>query len=168
LRKKEQIEKLRLEVNSAAISPELFNPRASDFPTSTLSQQVPIRQLLRRPEIKLSSLLEILGKENGYSEEVLQQVEFMTKYEGYLKRQEHLVEKFRQMEAWQFPEDFDFSAIEALSKESREKLSLIRPQTLGQASRISGVRQADLTILLICLEKLKRNRQAVSRETVQE
>lgn len=166
LMKKEHIEHLFREIEKTSVSPELFNPYARQVGTRPIEQTVPLRQLVRRPEVKLPDLLNLLDAGNGYSEEELIHVEFMTKYEGYLKRQEELVEKFKKMENKEIPPDFDYFSVPSLSAESREKLSQIRPTSLGQAMRISGVRHSDITILMIYLEKHFRNRANVSRETV--
>ena len=98
-------------------------------------------------------MLEISGEGNGFSEDELIHVEFMTKYEGYLNRQQDLVDRFKKAEDRKIPEDLDYFQIPSLSTESREKLKQINPTSLGQASRISGVRHSDITILMIYLEK---------------
>jgi tRNA uridine 5-carboxymethylaminomethyl modification enzyme len=126
---------------------------------------MPMRQLIRRPELKLKELLKIAGITNGYGEDELLHVEFVMKYEGYLKRQQELVEKFKKMEDRGIPKDLDYTTIPSLSNESREKLQQIRPASLGQAARISGVRHGDVTVLMILLEKYYRSRHTVSRET---
>ena len=94
--------------------------------------------------------------------EVNRQVEIEVKYEGFLNRDRELVEKMQALEHKILPESIDFQKIESLSKESREKLERIKPGTLGQASRISGVSPADITSLMIYLSK---GRRSVSRET---
>jgi len=166
LRKKENIERLFREIERTSVSPDLFNPYARRVGTQPIGQTIPLRQLIRRPEVKLRDLLVLLEVCNGYSEEELIHVEFMTKYEGYLKRQEELVEKFKRMENREIPPDFDYYSIPSLSAESREKLAQIRPASLGQAMRISGVRHSDITILMIYLDKHYRKRIDVSRETI--
>ena len=82
-----------------------------------------------------------------------EQVEISVKYEGYIQRQLKQVEDFRKMESHKIPSDLDFNVIQGLRLEAREKLSAIRPADLGQASRISGVSPADVTALMIYLEK---------------
>lgn len=109
------------------------------------------QELLRRPELELNTLraiddLEPLGPR------VTQQVEILTKYEGYLERQRQDVERFRKDEKKQIPEDLDYSVIRSISSEGREKLSFHRPKTLGLASRIAGVTPSDVSALLIYLK----------------
>ena len=89
--------------------------------------------------------------------EVAEQVQIELKYEGYLQRQQQHVERMRKAEDWRMPSDLDYSAIASLRTESRKKLSQIRPLTLGQASRISGVTPADISILMIHLGARKQS-----------
>ncbi len=165
LRKRKNIEELLKEVQHASISPENFNDLAQKSNSAPIHQAVPMRQLLRRPEIALKDLLAVAGLPDGYSEDELLHVEFVIKYEGYLKRQSELVEKFKKLENQPIPEELNYQEISSLSNEAREKLSAIRPISLGQASRIAGVRHGDITILMIYLDKYFRNRERVSRET---
>ncbi|MBU0701664.1 tRNA uridine-5-carboxymethylaminomethyl(34) synthesis enzyme MnmG [bacterium] len=92
------------------------------------------------------------------SPEIKEGVEIEIKYEGYIKRQLSHIEDFKRMENWLIPADFDYSSVIALSRETREKLSMIRPVSLGQASRISGVRVSDISVLMIYLERLRREK----------
>jgi len=115
------------------------------------------------PEIELSELLD-LCQIYEYNPEVIQEVAFNIKYEGYIKRNQALIDRFKQYENQRIPPSFKYNKIESMSSEGREKLELIKPESLGQASRISGVSPADLSILLIFLEKAKQQKK-VSRET---
>lgn len=166
VRKKEQIDNLTATISTTSVHPDQFNRYAHKIGSATIRQAHPMKELLRRPEVRLSDLMELAGIENGYSEEELIHVEFTSKYDGYLKRQEELVKKFEKMENKPLPSDFDYAAIPSLSRESQEKLMQIRPATLGQASRISGVRHSDITILMIYLERMVERGKTVSRETV--
>ena len=89
-------------------------------------------------------------------EEVCEQVEVQVKYEGYIKKQEAQVERFRRLEEKRIPDDLDYSRVRGLSAEAREKLELIRPGSIGQASRIVSVTPADISVLLIDLEQRRR------------
>ena len=164
--KKARILKLQDKLASQSVTPQQFNSYAESINTSPISQKTPMRQLVRRPEVSLQELLNLTEKENGYTAEELLHVEFVNKYEGYLKRQQELVAKFRQIENHKIPAEFDYHSIPSLSNESREKLVQVRPASLGQASRISGVRHSDVTVLMIYLEKYLRAGQMVSRETL--
>lgn len=165
LTKRRNIEKLIEQIQRISISPQAFNECAPRLKSSPIHQSVPMKQLLRRPEISLQDLLSLAGVNDGYSSDELMHVEFVMKYEGYLKRQAELVEKFKKLENQPIPKDLNYLEISSLSNEAREKLNKIRPNSLGQASRIAGVRHGDITILMIYLDKYFRNRERVSRET---
>ena len=87
------------------------------------------------------------------SDEVIQQVEITVKYAGYIERQELEVKKFKTLEDKTIPDAFDFSTVPSLRLEARQKLTKIRPSTIGQAARISGVSPADISILMVCLKR---------------
>jgi tRNA uridine 5-carboxymethylaminomethyl modification enzyme len=109
-----------------------------------------LAQQLRRPEI---SYADIINNNNCLSVEIMQQVEITLKYAGYIARQEKEVSKFKDLEGKQIPEAFDYSGVPSLRPEARQKLAKIRPTTIGQASRISGVSPADISILLVWLKR---------------
>lgn len=119
---------------------------------------IKLYDLLKRPEIEYEHLAEI-GQTNDLPKEVLEQVTINIKYEGYLKKQMSQIEQFKRMEERRLPEDMDYSQIQGLSTEARQKLSSLRPVSLGQASRISGVSPADISVLLVYLESRKRKNQ---------
>jgi tRNA uridine 5-carboxymethylaminomethyl modification enzyme len=111
--------------------------------------------LLKRPEIDYAHLKEI-GQDAGLSREVAEQVAINIKYEGYLERQMAQIRQFKRMEKRRLPQDMNYSNIHGLSLEARQKLSSQKPESLGQASRISGVSPADISVLLVYLETQKR------------
>lgn len=164
-KKKKKIEKLFQQIQIGSVSPEEFNENADEWQTAPIGQTMPLWQLVRRPEIHLKDLLKIAGIRNSYSQEELVHVEFISKYDGYLRRQNEIVEKFKRLENRRIPVEFEYFAIPSLSNEGREKLQQIRPISLGQAARISGVRQGDIAVLMIYLEKYFKSNQYVSRET---
>jgi tRNA uridine 5-carboxymethylaminomethyl modification enzyme len=164
-RKREKIERLFQQVQKGTVSPEIFNKNADKCHTAPISQTMPLWQLVRRPEIRLKDLLKMAGIRNSFSKDQLVHVEFVSKYDGYLRRQNEMVEKFKRLENRQIPVEFEYSVIPSLSNEGREKLQQVRPVSLGQAARISGVRQGDIAVLMIYLEKYFKNNQCVSRET---
>ncbi len=91
-------------------------------------------------------------------EEVITQVEINFKYDGYIKRQEHQVEQFKKLEGKKIPEDLDYSDVPSLRIEAKQKLNQIKPSSVGQASRISGVSPADISVLLVYLEQIRRKK----------
>jgi tRNA uridine 5-carboxymethylaminomethyl modification enzyme len=118
---------------------------------------IKLYDLLKRPEIEYEHLSEIDHKAD-LSKEVLEQVTINIKYEGYLKRQMNQIDQFKRMEERRLPDDIDYSEIHGLSLEARQKLNSLRPLSLGQASRISGVSPADISVLLVYLESRKRKK----------
>jgi tRNA uridine 5-carboxymethylaminomethyl modification enzyme len=127
-----------------AISDELKRLNTTGYGSSTLVK------ILSRPEVAYKNLP---GKNEALSDEVIQQIEIAVKYAGYIDRQELEVEKFRSMEDKRIPDTFDFSTVPSLRLEASQKLAKIRPATIGQAARISGVSPADIGILLVWLKR---------------
>lgn len=121
-------------------------------------QAVTLDQLLRRPEIDYKSVLELAPLPQSIHPEIAEQVEIQIKYAGYIEKQTQQIERQKKLERRMMPESIDYQAINGLSTEAREKLSKIRPISIGQASRISGVNPADISILLVWLQsKSKRS-----------
>jgi tRNA uridine 5-carboxymethylaminomethyl modification enzyme len=118
-----------------------------------LNEPVSLEKLLKRPELSYSDLETLAPPSKPLSERVREQVEVECKYEGYLRRQEAEVNKFKQLEQTLLPKDFDYQAIPGLSNEIRQKLTSIRPASLGQASRIPGMTPAALSILMVYLKR---------------
>lgn len=141
---------------SVYIPPSQINPYLIEINSSEIHQPENLAQIIKRNEVKLTDLLELdFFRENRLVDELKEhkaaanQIEIELKYEGYIKRQNEQIENFSKSEASEIPEDFDFEKIKSLSTEARERLCKIKPRTLGQASRISGVTPADTSILTI-------------------
>jgi len=118
-----------------------------------------LAQLLRRPEISYSRLCEISGCLPVEDETVQEAIEISIKYEGYIKRQLQHIEKFKKLERKPIPKNFTYDDISGFSKEVAEKLSKVKPASVGQASRISGVTPAAISLLLVSLERQYRAKQ---------
>lgn len=123
--------------------------------TSKISNGVKLSDLLKRSELTYEKLSEIDENRPNLTEEIAEEVEIQIKYEGYIKLQEEQVEKFRKLEQKLLPETIEYNEIKGLRLEARQKLDKIRPNSIGQASRISGVSPADISVLLIYLEQTK-------------
>lgn len=121
--------------------------------TSPLEKGVKMIELLRRPQINYDALAPFDKERPDLPFEIFEQVEIDIKYEGYIKRQQQQINELHRLEVKRLPEDLDYNAITGLRLEAIEKLSKIRPETVGQASRISGVSPADISVLLIYLER---------------
>jgi len=124
--------------------------------TAPLQEVAPMVQVLRRPEVRFADLLLMDEGLKPEDAEVTYQVEVQLKYQGYIERQFQEVERFKRLEARRIPEDVDYDAIPGLSNEVREKLRAVRPTCVGQASRISGVTPAAISILLVYLERRRQ------------
>lgn len=153
--KQEAIEREMLRIKDAKIS-------ATDEVNSVLAKVgqnidrgIKIAELLKRPDIDYNIIKEIdeETKNLNIPFDVAEQVEILTKYDGYLKRQEQQVKEAGKLDKFKIPEDIDYSNIEHISSETKDKLSKIRPKTLAQASRIGGVKPADISILMVMLER---------------
>lgn len=154
--KREAVEQERQRLKATWVragSPEAENVRPLlDKP---LSHEYSLFDLLKRPELSYHALLDALGLEKAGAT-VIEQMEVATKYDGYIKRQKADVIKLRENESRRLPDDFDYSQVSGLSNEVRQKLETVRPETLGQAGRISGVTPAAVSLLLIYLKKRSR------------
>ncbi|MCG0275099.1 MAG: tRNA uridine-5-carboxymethylaminomethyl(34) synthesis enzyme MnmG [Thermosediminibacteraceae bacterium] len=149
----EEIERLR----STKVTPTTeVNKALEEIGSSPLSTPATLEDLLKRPEIDYEALKVLDPERPELPREVIEQVEIMTAYEGYIKRQLKQVENFKKMENKRIPQDIDYDKIHGLRTEAREKLKKVRPTSIGQASRISGVNPADITILLVYLETQRK------------
>lgn len=153
--KQEAIEREMLRIKDAKIS-------ATDEVNSVLAKVgqnidrgIKIAELLKRPDIDYNIIKEIdeETKNLNIPFDVAEQVEILTKYDGYLKRQEQQVKEAGKLDKFKIPDDIDYSKIEHISSETKDKLLKIRPKTLAQASRIGGVKPADISILMVMLER---------------
>lgn len=156
LDKKKKIEKEIERIKTTTVKPTAeVNEFLKKYNTSTISNGVKLADLLRRSELTYKNLEEIDGNRPLLSEEIAQEVEIQVKYEGYIKLQEEQVKKFKKLEEKLLPNEIDYSQIKGLRLEARQKLNKIKPSSVGQASRISGVSPADISVLLIYLEQSK-------------
>ncbi len=121
--------------------------------TAPLKEPTPFLNLVKRPHLDLATLYRLAGEEPPVPAEVMEQLEIRLKYEGYIRRQEDSAKKFAQGEERRIPPDFDYDGVSGLSLEVREKLQEVRPRSLGQAARISGVTPAALAILMVYLKR---------------
>ncbi len=155
LEKKASIKSLRERVSRWIVNPTKGNnDRLRAMGISPVKGATSLREILKRPEVSFSDLLQFDADLSNFDREARGQVEIQIKYEGYLKRQHEQIERFKRLENLKIPEDMDFQSIIGLSTEVKEKLSKLRPISIGQASRISGVTPAAISILIVNLKKL--------------
>ena len=155
----EKQEKIKAElerVRKTVLPPsEDLNTILREHHTSEVKTGIRLVDLLKRPELSYEALKEIDKTRTENDNNVLEQVEIEIKYEGYIKRQLIIIEQVRKLENKLLPNDIDYSNIDGLRLEAREKLNKVRPESIGQASRISGVSPADISVLVIYLSTLK-------------
>ncbi|MHA8107061.1 tRNA uridine-5-carboxymethylaminomethyl(34) synthesis enzyme MnmG [Aquirufa sp. 5-AUSEE-100C1] len=150
--KKQQVAELLETIQTTKVKPAEINDWLESQGTATLKEGAPIINLLKRSDLSFEQILQHeIGQKlkETYTQEVLEQVEIIVKYESYIEKERLMVNKMKSMEDLAIPANFDYDKIKTLSTESRIKLKSIRPQTIGQASRISGVSAADVSILLL-------------------
>ncbi|QAR31840.1 tRNA uridine-5-carboxymethylaminomethyl(34) synthesis enzyme MnmG [Ornithobacterium rhinotracheale] len=143
-------------IQNTSVLPEEINPILDKKGGNPISQSMKMDGIVKRPEISLDDLRDLKAfqqyfQENEFDQEAWQQTEIQIKYEGYIKKEEENAMKLNRLEYVKIPEDFDFMQIQSISMEGRQKLQKIKPATIAQASRISGVSPSDISILLIHL-----------------
>lgn len=155
--KKQAIEKTKQQLKEITFTPSNLEIKKylQEINSADLKDRISLWDLLKRPEIKLNDLI----KKQFIQEidlEILEQVEIQAKYSGYIQKQEEQVIRFEKMENKEIPADIDYDEVYGLSNEALQRLKNIRPDSIGQASRLSGVTPADINIILIFLEKKRR------------
>ena len=157
LKKRLQIEQEVERLETTTIRPlAQVNELLVKYQSSPLTTGVKLAELLRRTELNYKILAPIDEERPGLPEEVTKEVEIQVKYKGYIKLQEQQVEKFKKLEQKILPQDIDYAQIKGLRLEARQKLNKVKPNSVGQASRISGVSPADISVLLIYLEQKRQ------------
>lgn len=157
LSKKTKVNELIQELEKLKLDPTSVNNQLSELKSAIIRERVPVVNFLKRPEIGMKELKKVHASINDYistfSAEVQEQAEIQVKYITYIDREEKLAQRIEGLEDYKIRPDFDYDRVKALSSEAREKLKKINPETLGQASRISGVSPADISVLTIYMGK---------------
>jgi len=156
--KEKRIENFVDFIKKESADPSQLNPYLVSSGTNQMLQKQKLATLLLRPQVNLMELInnseilkEYLSTTGEDDREIIEQVEIIIKYNGYIRKEQELANKLSKVEDIQLKEDFKYREIGALSYEAREKLSKIKPKTIGQASRISGVSPSDISVLLVYL-----------------
>jgi tRNA uridine 5-carboxymethylaminomethyl modification enzyme len=141
---------------TTSISPEEINPTLEKVNSALIKQKVKLDRILSRPQVGISDLAPFIGTqinaiEESLQKEVVDQVEVLVKYGGYINKEKELAERLSNVDHIPLKGDLDYSKLGALSNEAREKLQEVRPTNLGQAGRISGVSPADISYLMVYL-----------------
>lgn len=156
LDKKEKIEQEILRLQKTSVSPNAINSLLESIGSTPLTDGSNLLTILRRPEVNYAHISSYFPSEVELDEDVMEQVEIQIKYAGYIEKQEIQVNRLQKMEKKKIPDNIKYEAIHSLSIEACQKLTKIRPISIGQASRISGVTPADISILLVYLEHYNR------------
>jgi tRNA uridine 5-carboxymethylaminomethyl modification enzyme len=159
LREKEEcVDEIISLLSDYSISPEEINDFLSDLGTNGINQKVKAITIAVRPQVTLSDLLERIPESrnlklysSGRTEEILESAEIKIKYEGYIQREKLVAEKIKRLESLKIPKDIKYNELMSISTEGRQKLERLKPVTIGQAGRISGVSPSDVNILLLYL-----------------
>lgn len=153
VQKRKEIEQIKTALSSIALDPAEVNDFFSSIGSATITEKQKLDKIILRPNISMVELMENIERVNdafkGYPSETIQQAEIQVKYQVYIDKEKELVDKMRQLEDLEIPEQFDYQRIVSLGIEAREKLNRIKPRTLGQASRISGINPSDVQILMV-------------------
>lgn len=151
--KEHQIKKIATYLRNESIAPDEINDTLTSLNSSPLNQKVKMHSVLLRPNIDINTIRNSVPRLsnflNQYDEESINLANVSLKYEGYIQKEQEMVDKMNRLEAVKLSEKMDYHSISSLSAEAREKLSEIQPRTIGQASRISGVSPSDVSVLLI-------------------
>jgi tRNA uridine 5-carboxymethylaminomethyl modification enzyme len=157
-KKKAAIDELYKVFNSYTVRPEQMDPMLKELGSSPLNQPVKAKSVLLRPEVSIHDIIQAdtelkeLTEKITTDQTVLEQIEIQTKYAGYIEKEFMMVEEMSKQENMPIPEKIDYSRIKSLSTEGMQKMNKIRPETIGQASRISGVSASDISVLMIYLK----------------
>lgn len=153
--KKTQIDAELKRLKTEKVKPDEANPLLEEMGASPLSRTLPLYEFLKRTEVDYTVLDKLEKGNKELSSQVIEQCEITVKYEGYIKKQLDQVESFKKLEKKKLPETLDYETISGLRIEARQKLNEIKPFNIGQASRISGVSPADISVLLIYMQTQK-------------
>ncbi|MCU0386533.1 MAG: tRNA uridine-5-carboxymethylaminomethyl(34) synthesis enzyme MnmG, partial [Flavihumibacter sp.] len=151
--KKEQTEQVKKTLQEFSFEPTELNPYLESIQSAPIVQKQKAAQILLRPTISLGELVKAVPRFasnlNSFRNDALEQAEIQLKYDVYIEKEKELVGRMNQMENLEIPDSFDYTKVAAISNEAREKLKRIKPRTLGQASRISGINPSDVQILMV-------------------
>ena len=153
LTKRREVDEIKSLLAGTALAPEEVNPFFEAIGSAAIAEKQKLEKIILRPNVQLSSMRKKVEKVEDllapFANESVEQAEIQTKYQVYIDKEKDLVERMRLMEDLEIPEHFDYQRIISLGSEAREKLNRVRPRTLGQASRISGINPADVQILMV-------------------
>lgn len=151
----------RLQTTTASAKDETLQNLLTKRSSSPLKQGIPLAELLKRPQITYNDLLSLGLGDNTLPTAVAEQVEIQIKYDGYIQKQLEQVARMAKIENRLLPDEIDYQAVHGLRNEAKQKLNAVKPNSVGQASRISGVSPADISVLLVYLEQKRRQKENI-------
>lgn len=160
--KKRLVEEEIARLRNTKVTPAEINPLLEQWGTTKVEGSISLMELLKRPQVSYEKIAEADKSRPELPQHIVDHLEVKIKYEGYIRKQLQQIEKFKRLEDKKLSENIDYSMIEGLRIEAKEKLEKFRPLSIGQASRISGVSPADINVLLIYLEKHRRRNNGAS------
>ena len=160
--KKKSVEEERKRLKNTKVVPAEINPLLEQWGTTKVEGSISLLEILKRPQVSYEGLAAVDKSRPALAQHIVDHLEVQIKYEGYIRKQLQQIEKFKRLEDKKLNENIDYSQIEGLRIEAKEKLEKFRPLSIGQASRISGVSPADINVLLIYLEKHRRRNNGAS------
>ncbi len=153
MQKRKEVEEIKKLLKATALEPSEVNPFFEDISSSAITEKQRLEKIVLRPNLGLNDLIAavptVAKALKNFTPDALEQAEIQTKYQVYIDKEKELVDRMRQLEDLEIPDKFDYQRIIALGAEAREKLIRVKPRTLGQASRISGINPADVQILMV-------------------
>jgi tRNA uridine 5-carboxymethylaminomethyl modification enzyme len=153
LQKRKEIDAIKKTLKTTALEPSEVNPFFQEINSSLITEKQRLEKIVLRPNLGLKDLIQhvpaVADALQGFLPDSIEQAEIQTKYQVYIDKEKELVDRMRQLEDLEIPDKFDYQRIIALGAEAREKLVRVKPKTLGQASRISGINPADVQILMV-------------------
>ncbi len=153
IRKNKEVQEVKEVLKNTSIEPNEINPFLEKHNSAEITEKQKVEKILLRPGIELEDIIADIDKVSlqldGYDEEIIEQASIQVKYQTYISKEQDLVGRMKQMEELKIPQSFDYQLIKALSAEAKDKLHRLKPETLGQASRISGISPSDVQILMI-------------------
>ena len=152
IKKEKQLQELTKYINETSIPPSEINPVLVEKNTAVINQKHKLKKLLSRPQLHVADFAHLETTKDyltPLSEELKEQAEVLIKYHGYIEKEQEMALKLEKFESMIIKQDFNYDALSSLSSEAKEKLNRVQPKTIGQASRISGVRPSDISVLLV-------------------
>ena len=156
LKKREEVDRERARLERTMLKPEIANPFLLSVGSTEISNSTSLSELLKRPEVSYENMAAVDPDRPALSSHAGAQIAVEIKYSGYIQKQREQVERFRKLEDRRLPADLDYLNMKGLRIEAAQKLDALRPESIGRASRISGVSPADINVLLVYLEKERR------------